>query len=559
MPALVSRLLMLCLLLALAQPALAERRVALVIGNASYANASPLANPLNDARAVADKLAALGFEVSRHENLGGQQMRMALGQFTETALNAEIALVFYAGHGIELSGENYLIPVDAQMRSEATAQFEALALNDVLTSVQLAGRLGIVMLDACRDNPFGANMVRNNGTRAVSRGLAPVSVEGAQGLVVSFAAQEGSTADDGAGQHSPYTTALLTVLDEPGLEIGRVFRKVRAQVREATGGRQVPVERMQLPDEAIYFVPPNGGPAPVTPVAQPPAAGPDPMALFLEAVQSNDPARLSGFLAAFPDHAQAPAARALLTSLQDDAYWAQVAAEDSLAAYRRYLIAFAQGNHVAAAEARIAALTAVAAPAPSPAPSPSPSPKPQTLPALGSMVKGPSFDCAKARTLVETTICASLRLMHQDGLLGEAYKASRVLSSAKGPAQRQWVAEREAICTGSGWTVADCILQLTDDRTAALNAARLSGNVAPGFNCARAGTPVEKAICASDALARQDLQLWTVYTAAQDRGRVSDAAQRDWVKLREARCQGADNVALCVAQETALRMAILAR
>ncbi|MEC3859715.1 caspase family protein [Mesobacterium sp. TK19101] len=350
-------------LLLLATGAMADKRVALVIGNSSYQNATPLANPANDSRAMADKLSQLGFDVMLRENLTGQGFRVALGEFAEKALGADLAVVFYAGHGIEMSGRNYLIPVDARMNSEATAQFETVSLDLVLSTVQQAGKLGMVLLDACRDNPFLGSMERTNGTRSLSRGLAPVSLEGQSGMLISFAAEAGQTADDGAGEHSPYTTALLDVMDEPGLEVGRMFRKVRAKVREDTGGRQVPIERMQLPDESIYLVaaaPPQGGPVtpvpagPTTPVLPPQVD--DPLVVFLDAVRSGQRADLEAFISRYPDHPRAADARKLLLDMADKEFWDRTLADNTADAYRTYLLVFSDGRFADQAKARLAAL-----------------------------------------------------------------------------------------------------------------------------------------------------------------------------------------------------------
>ena len=232
----------------------AASRVALVIGNAEYEFTAPLTNPSTDARAVSSRLREIGFDVEVIENLRGGDARGVLGRFAGKSQSAEIAVVYYAGHGIEIGGKNFLVPVDARMETEAEAQFEAIPLDDVVRAVQGARKLGLVMLDACRDNPFAAKMIRAGGTRSLSRGLAPVEVQ-SRGLLISFAAEAGSTADDGTGQHSPYTQALLDVLQEPGVEIGFMFRKMRGRVNQATGGRQTPIEHMLLPDEAIFLVP----------------------------------------------------------------------------------------------------------------------------------------------------------------------------------------------------------------------------------------------------------------------------------------------------------------
>lgn len=550
------RIALVTLLILLPALVAAQDKVALVVGNSAYAHAPALANPGNDSRAMAEKLGALGFEVFLHQDAGGQQMRVALGAFTEAALRAEIALVFYAGHGIELSGRNYLIPVDAQMRSEATAQFEALSLDQLIAAVGQASKLGMILLDACRDNPFATNMQRNNGTRSMSRGLAPVSIEGQQGLLVSFAAEEGSTADDGDGRHSPYTTALLDVIDDPGLEVGRMFRKVRARVREATGGRQVPIERMQLPDEAIYFVP--EGAAPVeTPVVQPPLTRPpatrDPMMVYLDAVQSGDIAPLADFVSRYPDHPRASDARNLVQSMQDEAFWKRTVQDNTLAAYRRYLLAFSDGQYTDEAAAKIAALTK---PAQLPITQPPVTQPPVTQPPATRVQ--PSFDCARASTAIERAICASAELARQDNALARAYATARSNGWVAATAQRQWIRERRAVCAPMGQGLESCIRQINADRIDALRSGRITGAVAPGFNCARAGTPVERAICGSDVLARQDQHILRSYNAARARGAISATSQRNWIRQREATCaHRGTGVAVCVGDFTAGRILAL--
>jgi uncharacterized caspase-like protein/uncharacterized protein YraI len=365
---------------ALGSSALAETRVALVIGNSAYINATALPNPVNDARAVAAKLTSIGFEVALHENLDGQAFRIALGDFSEKALNADLALVFYAGHGIEMGGQNYLIPVDAKMKSEATAQFEAVPLEQVLSSVREAGKLGLVMLDACRDNPFATSMSRKNGTRAVSRGLASISVEGESGMLISFAAEAGKTAEDGDAEHSPYTAALLTVLDQPGLEVGRMFRAVRAKVKETTKGVQVPVEQAQLPDQDIYLV----GEVPAAPAQAPnptpgPAPAEDALLVYLNALESGQRAPMEDFIRRYPDHPRAADARAVVADMAEAEFWAAAQAKDTEDAYRAYLLGFPQGRYRAVAEAKIATYAAPPVPEPEPVPATAPLPESQTL------------------------------------------------------------------------------------------------------------------------------------------------------------------------------------
>jgi uncharacterized caspase-like protein len=337
----------------------ADIRVALVIGNATYANATPLPNTRNDARAIADKLTSIGFDVTLYEDLDGQAFRVALGDFSEKALNADLAVVYYAGHGIEMNGENYLIPIDAKMRSESTAAFETVPLAQVLGAVREAGVLGMVLLDACRNNPFAATMTRKSGTRSVSRGLAPISVEGESGLVVSFAAEAGQTAADGESAHSPYADALLQVLDQPGLEVGRMFRSVRAKVKLATKGQQVPIEQMQLPDGEIYLVAAAAGTQtdagkPVT--ATTPVE--DPMVIYLSAVRSGDPKQLEAFLSRYPQHEMADQARRILLDFADDELWETSKSRNTARDFRVYLMAFPSGRHRDEAQALLDALDA---------------------------------------------------------------------------------------------------------------------------------------------------------------------------------------------------------
>lgn len=466
---------LLALLLILASPALADRRVALVVGNSAYQFATPLANPKNDATRVADKLRALGYEVTLALDQDGQAFRVTLGTFSEAALGADLALFFYAGHGIEMSGRNFLIPVDAAMRSEATASFETVALDQVLTAVQGAKGLGIVMLDACRDNPFGATMKRSSGTRAVSRGLAPVPLDQGNALLVSFAAEPGNTADDGDADHSPYTEAFLEILDEPGMEVGRVFRNLRARVKEKTNGRQQPVFENRLPDYDVYLSPPVEGAVPavqnaaVTPSPAPAAPvdrGVDPMGMFYEAVRSNDSAKLSEFVAMFPDHPRADDARKMMESLEDEAMWAQIAADGSEAALRRYLLIFPSGLHAAEAARRIEEIRAASAPPPAPVPTPTPSP---VVPAPAVQTPGfqtrrsqPSFNCNLASTGVELAICGYEELAVQDQYLLRVYKSAVSVGRTNKTVQRNWLLQREAVCNGPN--VVSCVYTVTAQR-----------------------------------------------------------------------------------------------
>ena len=239
------------LLAILTIPALAGERVALVIGNAQYAHARRLANPLNDAADIGTALARLGFAVTKLENTDYAVLRQGLQAFSLAASASEVAVVFYAGHGIEVDQRNFLVPVDARLASDQDVEFETVPLELVMRSVSRASGLRLVILDACRENPFAVSMQRSGATRAIGRGLA--RVEPAGETLVAYAAKEGTTADDGEGRNSPYSTALLRYLEEPGLELNLLFRKVRDAVLASTGGRQEPYTYGSLSSQGVYL------------------------------------------------------------------------------------------------------------------------------------------------------------------------------------------------------------------------------------------------------------------------------------------------------------------
>ena len=245
----------------LATPASAGQRVALVIGNGSYDHAPSLANPLNDATDIGAALDRLGFAVTRLDNAGYSDLRRGLQQFSLAASASEMAVVFYAGHGIEVDKRNFLVPVDARLLSDADVEFETVPLDLLSRAVERAKGLRLIILDACRDNPFAVAMQRSGATRSIGRGLA--SVEPSGETLVAYAAKEGTVAADGEGRNSPYTTALLKHLEEPGLEVGLMFRKVRDVVLAATGGRQEPFVYGSLSSEGAYLAArPEPEPAP---------------------------------------------------------------------------------------------------------------------------------------------------------------------------------------------------------------------------------------------------------------------------------------------------------
>ena len=228
---------------------LADGRVALVVGNSTYAHIGRLPNPDNDARDMSAALQRLGFEVTTELDTDRAELTEALRAFTRRSAGADVSLVFYAGHGIEMDGANYLVPVDARLERDVDVRFETLTLDDLMVSTAGAS-LRLVILDACRNNPLARSMQRTAASRSVSGGSFADLNEDLLGdeTLVAYAAAAGTTAADGRGRNSPYTAALLSHLETP-LEIGLLFRRVRAQVLTATNGAQRPHEYHSLVGE----------------------------------------------------------------------------------------------------------------------------------------------------------------------------------------------------------------------------------------------------------------------------------------------------------------------
>ena len=238
-------------LVVLATPAvvLADGRVALVVGNSTYAHIGRLPNPDNDARDMSAALRRLGFEVTTELDTDRVELTEALRAFTRQSARADVSLVFYAGHGIEMDGVNYLVPVDARLERDVDVRFETVTVDDLLVSTT-GGSLRLLILDACRNNPLARSMQRTAATRTVSGGSFADLNEDLLGdeTLVAYAAAAGTTAAYGRGRNSPYTAALLSHLETP-LEIGLLFRRVRAAVLAATNGAQRPHEYHSLVGE----------------------------------------------------------------------------------------------------------------------------------------------------------------------------------------------------------------------------------------------------------------------------------------------------------------------
>jgi uncharacterized caspase-like protein len=292
-------------------------RVALVIGNAGY-KTMPLSNPINDARAVADALNKLGFKVISVQNASHKQMFDAVRQFGD-ALHGGVGLFYYAGHGVQVKGRNFLIPVDAAIEREDEVPYKAFDVGLVLEKMEGAKNpLNIVILDACRNNPF----VR--GSRSATSGLA--QMDAPTGSIVAFATAPGAEAADGAGANGLYTSYLLKYMATPGLKVEDVFKRTRVAVKQDSAGRQIPWESTSLEGD-FYFMPPAGGAA-----------------------------------------VQASGAPAVETEL-----WAVISQSNSPSAYRAYLEKYPNGRYAQQAQAKVStvAATAVATAAPQSPPPPS--------------------------------------------------------------------------------------------------------------------------------------------------------------------------------------------
>jgi uncharacterized caspase-like protein len=250
------------------QPAHAEKRVALVMGNSAYEKVNPLANPVNDSGAISATFKNAGFDVVElKRDLNVSEMRRALRDFANTVRDADVAIVYYAGHGIEIDGTNYLIPIDAVLEHDIDAFDEAIPLDRLLTVIEPARQLRLVILDACRDNPFNKTMKRTIGSRAIGRGLAKVE-PGSPNTLIAFAAKAGSTASDGDSKNSPFTAALVKYLPRPGLDLRKAFGFARDEVLKATNNKQEPFIYGSLGGNDVSLVP--GVPVVVAP---PPPSG----------------------------------------------------------------------------------------------------------------------------------------------------------------------------------------------------------------------------------------------------------------------------------------------
>jgi hypothetical protein len=359
----VRTLVALCALFLMIQPALADKRVALVIGNGAYVHAPHLPNPPHDAEDVAAALKRTGFETVLGVDLDKTKMEDAAINFARAARNADVAVFYYSGHALQYAGVNYLIPIDAVLTDEADLR-RATRVDDILDDLKQAKNLRILVLDSCRDNPLADELKRSIGkTRSgsMSRGLA--KIESPDGTIVSYSTQAGRTAADGDGRNSPYTAAFLKHIEEKD-EISTVFHRISADVYDSSSGTQVP--ELSLSFFGEFYL---NGKLQVT-ISPAPRAPADPCASASDHWKS---AEAVGTAAAFEDHlarypncAYAGLARARIDDLKNKdtarhsevelAFWNSIKDSRDAALFRDYLKRFPDGVFVGVAQERLEAL-----------------------------------------------------------------------------------------------------------------------------------------------------------------------------------------------------------
>ncbi|TGQ52724.1 hypothetical protein EN836_18115 [Mesorhizobium sp. M1C.F.Ca.ET.193.01.1.1] len=328
----------------------AAKRVALVIGNSKYVNAVPLPNPANDAQLIASTLRNAGFEVIEGVDQDNQGMHSLISRFTEESYNADLAVIFYAGHGMQVDGKNYLIPVDAELTSPAYLKTRTVQIDEFMAALPPDPAVGVIILDACRDNPLARTLAASlPKSRSLGAGLAPVEAKadgvGTGGVLIAYATDPGAIAFDGNGVDSPYSLALAKHLTEPGVEIQSALTRVRGEVTEATQGRQRPWHNASLGRE-VFLGKPQTEAAPATapvadaskttaapapaPVASEPPSWEVEQRLWDEASKKNAIPFYEAYLEQFPNGRFATVAKLNIDQLKDpNAQNKQVAALDA--------------------------------------------------------------------------------------------------------------------------------------------------------------------------------------------------------------------------------------
>ena len=351
--------LLLFLPISLAQAASAERRVALVIGQSAYRAVPALPNAENDGKRMAELLTSAGFEVTAAPDLSQNDMRQTISDFAAKVAGSgpdTIALVFYAGHGLQIDGENYLVPIDVDPKREADIPLQAVRLNDLLNTLgAFPTRMRIIMLDACRNNPFPAL------NQTAGHGLAIVDTKaGAPGSFISYSTSPGAEAEDGGGANSPYTTAVLSVAKQPNLPIEEAFKRVRVTVSQATDGRQIPWESSSLTTEFNFFGGDSGEPAATAPKPSSTAMrsvddwrkdlqGKEPKVAYELVIAEDSVAGYEAFTMLFAQSSYTPRMRSLLQRRREMLAWNTAVAINTAASFDEFLASHGSSDLAATA------------------------------------------------------------------------------------------------------------------------------------------------------------------------------------------------------------------
>jgi len=282
----------------LAEARAAEPRVALVIGNGAYRSVPELDNSRNDADDISEQLKRVGFAVIDGRDLDRSAMYAALGRFAQRVRGTDAGLVYYSGHGMQINGQNYLVPVDLKLAGSSFTPFDLVKLDDVVEALNYTAGVKIMVLDACRDNPFANSVADNKSSRGVAtRGLA--KIERSQGMLIAYSTQSNSVAADGVGRNSPFTAALVREIQVPGLEVATVFRRVAINVNRETQGAQTPELSVSLLQD--FYLNPRESDVDAWKKLGPSASAAD----------------LRKFISAFPESVMLDAARARLDAIEN--------------------------------------------------------------------------------------------------------------------------------------------------------------------------------------------------------------------------------------------------
>ncbi|MGO9484617.1 MAG: caspase family protein [Rhodomicrobium sp.] len=481
-------------------PALAENRVALVVGNGNYTGQPHLPNPPHDAEDMAAALQGLGFKVILGTDLDKAGFDAKLHEFSRSTTGADVAFFFYSGHGMQIDGVNYLVPVDAPVTKE-DLEFQTVTMDFVQKLLERA-KTKIIMLDACRNNPFAAALGDSLGTRAVNAnaGLAMTTAPDL-GYFIAFATQPGHVASDGQGRNSPFSGSLKTHLGTAGLSISDLMIVVRNDVVQATGGQQIPWDHSALSSRFSFM----DGSSPVIAADEASRKASEAAEAWGWVRDTSNPEALQQFMTTYPDSPLVAQAKVKLASLKQ-------------------------------AESRSATAQSSAW-------------TPVTL-GVNEPVRPakPSFDCRLHHSDAEVTICNNPELSLLDNQLAALYTRSlRTLSEASRrelvTGQRQWI--RAVIGCGTG---ADCLAAKYRGQIQKLKAplqtaaAAPAPQIKPSFDCASRHSPAEVAVCNNPDLAQLDQELERLYARSLKtfnfitRQRLLHA-QRQWIRNRDT-CAG---------------------